>query len=163
MLGQYQLAVDFHQKSLEIKRDIGDRRGEAASLGNLGIAYDSLGQYQRAIHFYQQQLDITCAIGDRRGAAHAYFNRSCALARLNQKTEACASFEAARALFRDLGLQKDVEDCDLAIRELGQIVALPRQARQIASSSEPHRRKRLPINVWFLAVLILALLLWWLL
>jgi CHAT domain-containing protein len=35
-LGQYQNAIDFHQQSLEIAREIGDRQGESISLNNLG-------------------------------------------------------------------------------------------------------------------------------
>jgi tetratricopeptide (TPR) repeat protein len=58
-LGEYQRAIDFHQQSLKIKREIGDRHGEANSLGNLGAAYCSLGNYQRAIDFQQQSLAIS--------------------------------------------------------------------------------------------------------
>jgi tetratricopeptide (TPR) repeat protein len=66
-LGQYQEALNFHQQSLEIKREIGNRKGEAASLGNLGNVYRLLGQYQEALNFYQQSLEIFCEIGDRNG------------------------------------------------------------------------------------------------
>jgi len=41
-LGDYQKAIDFHQQSLEIKREIGDRYGISASLMGLGNAYNSL-------------------------------------------------------------------------------------------------------------------------
>ena len=44
-IGQYQRAIDFQQQSLAIRREIGDRRGEAISLGNLGNVYQLLGQY----------------------------------------------------------------------------------------------------------------------
>jgi tetratricopeptide (TPR) repeat protein len=74
LLGQYQRAIDFHQQSLEIKREIGDRNGEAVSLGNLGNAYQSLGQYQRAIDFYQQWLEIAHEISDRGGEANSLWN-----------------------------------------------------------------------------------------
>ncbi|MEC4982658.1 MAG: tetratricopeptide repeat protein, partial [Oscillatoria sp. PMC 1076.18] len=73
-LGEYRRAIEFQQQSLEIFRAIGDRRGEANSLGNLGNAYDSLGEYQRAIDFYQQSLEIFRAIGDRGGEATSLNN-----------------------------------------------------------------------------------------
>ncbi|WP_211517543.1 tetratricopeptide repeat protein, partial [Geitlerinema sp. PCC 9228] len=47
----------------------GDRSGEAKSLNNLGLAYQSLGQYQRAIEYHQQSLAIKQEIGDRSGEA----------------------------------------------------------------------------------------------
>ncbi|WP_353737611.1 MULTISPECIES: tetratricopeptide repeat protein, partial [unclassified Microcystis] len=57
-LGEYQKAIEFHQQSLAITREIGDRGGEAASYNNLGTVYRSLGEYQKAIEFYQQSLAI---------------------------------------------------------------------------------------------------------
>jgi len=35
-----------------ISREIGDRRGEGARLGNLGLAYAYLGEVERAIEHY---------------------------------------------------------------------------------------------------------------
>ncbi len=64
----------FYQQSLAIKREIGDRGGEASSYGNLGTVYYSLGEYQKAIEFYQQSLAITREIGDRGGEASSYNN-----------------------------------------------------------------------------------------
>ena len=73
-LGDYPRAIDFYQQSLAIDREIGDRNGEAKSLGNLGTAYDSLGDYPRAIDFQQQSLAITREIGDRNGEANSLGN-----------------------------------------------------------------------------------------
>ncbi|WP_141705407.1 tetratricopeptide repeat protein, partial [Microcystis aeruginosa] len=63
--------IEFYQQSLTIAKEIGDRQGEANSLGSLGIAYRSLGQYQKAIEFYQQSLTIAKEIGDRQGEANS--------------------------------------------------------------------------------------------
>ena len=73
-LGEYQKAIEFHQQSLAIKREIGDRGGEAKSYGNLGVVYYLLGKYQKAIEFHQQSLAITREIGDRGGQARSYGN-----------------------------------------------------------------------------------------
>ena len=62
-LGKYQRAIDYHQQSLKIKREIGDRSGEGNSLNNLGNAYNGLGEDQRAIDYYQQSLEIAREIG----------------------------------------------------------------------------------------------------
>ncbi len=45
-----------HQQSLAIKREIGDRGGEAKSYGNLGNVYYSLGEYQKAIEILSGQF-----------------------------------------------------------------------------------------------------------
>ena len=51
-------AIGYYEQHLVIAREIGDRRGEGAALGNLGIAYADLGQVERAIGFYEQALRI---------------------------------------------------------------------------------------------------------
>jgi len=66
-VSQFREALQSWEQALVIYRQIGDRGGEAASLGNLGNAYQSLGQYQQAIAFQQQSLDIARDIGNRRG------------------------------------------------------------------------------------------------
>jgi tetratricopeptide (TPR) repeat protein len=63
-----------YQQQLAIVREIGARNGEASSLNNLGIAYNSLGQYPKAIEFNQQSLAISKEIGDRNGEASSLMN-----------------------------------------------------------------------------------------
>ncbi len=43
---------------MKISKEIGDRRGEGADLGNLGSAYSDLGEPRKAIKFYEQALKI---------------------------------------------------------------------------------------------------------
>ena len=96
-LGQYQQAIEYYQQWLAIAREIGDRGGEANSLGNLGNAYYSLGQYQQAIEYHQQSLAIAREIGDRRGEAIALFNLGNALARVDDKWNARQAYAAANS------------------------------------------------------------------
>ena len=66
-LGDYQKAIEYHEKDLKIAKEIGDRAGEGAAYGNLGNAYDSLGDYQKAIEYNEKHLKIAKEIGDRAG------------------------------------------------------------------------------------------------
>jgi hypothetical protein len=50
-----------------IAREVGGRRSESNSLGNLGNAYAALSEMRKAIEFHQQALLIAHEIGDRRG------------------------------------------------------------------------------------------------
>ena len=70
-LGQYDKAIEHHNKALAIARKIGDRSGEGNCLGNLGSAYNRLGQYDKAIEHHNQALAISREIGDRRGEGSA--------------------------------------------------------------------------------------------
>jgi CHAT domain-containing protein/tetratricopeptide (TPR) repeat protein len=102
-LGQYQKAIEFHQQSLEISRQIGDRQGEAASLNNLGTAYQSLGQFHRAIEFHQQSLEISRKIGNSQGEAISLGNLGNAYDSLGQYQKALEFHQESLVIKREIG------------------------------------------------------------
>ena len=57
-LGDFQQAIEYHEKDLSIAKDVGDRAGEGLAYCNLGNAYDSLGYFQRAIEYHEKDLSI---------------------------------------------------------------------------------------------------------
>ena len=102
-LGQYQLAIDYHQQALTIAREIGDRGGEGNSLVNLGSAYNSLGQYQQAIDYHQQALTIAREIGDRYGEGNALGSLGIAYLFLGQYQQAIDYYQQHLTIARDIG------------------------------------------------------------
>ncbi|MEG4455502.1 tetratricopeptide repeat protein, partial [Microcoleus sp. N9_A1] len=76
------------QLSLAIAREIQDRLGEGAALGNLGIAYGALGEYTKAIEYAQLSLAIAREIQDRSGEGRALNNLGLALLKAGNPTEA---------------------------------------------------------------------------
>ena len=63
-ISEYRKAINYHEQSLAIAREISNRSGEGVSLGNLGLAYSRLGDYQKAIDYYEQALAIAREIGN---------------------------------------------------------------------------------------------------
>jgi tetratricopeptide (TPR) repeat protein len=102
-ISRYKEAIDFHQQSLEIQREIGDKCGEADSLGNLGNAYDSLGEYQRAIDFYQQSLEIQREIGDKYGEATSLGNLGSTYRALGEYQRAINFYQQSIEIQREIG------------------------------------------------------------
>ncbi len=74
LISQFEAALQSWQQALTICQEIKDRQCEGASLGSLGLAYDSLGDYTKAIEYYQQTLAITREIEDRFGEGRALGN-----------------------------------------------------------------------------------------
>ena len=66
-LNKPQEALEDFQRSLAIKRKIGQLRGTAASLGELGNVQAQLGKPDAARASFQEALKIRRAIGDKRG------------------------------------------------------------------------------------------------
>ena len=73
-MGHFKTLVDYHERVLEITRELGDRWNEAAAYGNLGNAYDDLGDFKRAIDCHKRCLEIANELGDRLGQGKAYGN-----------------------------------------------------------------------------------------
>ena len=71
-LGQYDKAKEYLEKALAVQIEIGDKKGEASSLGNLGTVFISLGQYDKAKEHLEKALAIQIEIGDKKGEASSY-------------------------------------------------------------------------------------------
>ncbi len=69
MQGDYDPARACLEKSLAIRRTLGDTQGIAVSLGNLGNIAKDQGDYAAARQLYQEALTLHRAIGNRRDEA----------------------------------------------------------------------------------------------
>ena len=71
-MGDFKTAIDYHQRHLEIAKELGDRSGEGKVCRNLGYAHQSLGDFKTAIEYHERHLKIARELGDRSGEAEAY-------------------------------------------------------------------------------------------
>jgi len=119
-LGNYPLAIEFHQQDLAIAREIGNRWGEAMALGNWGATLIKLKQYSEAQQRLQTSLEIFQSLGDRANESEVLQR----LAELHYKT---GEIEQARefcdrqgAIASELGipLVKECEELQEKLRSL---------------------------------------------
>ncbi|MBL1179249.1 MAG: tetratricopeptide repeat protein [Pantanalinema sp. GBBB05] len=116
--GDYDQAISYSQQQLTIARTIGDRASEGKALGNLGLAYLSQGDYDQAISYSQQQLTIARTIGDRHSEANAWFYLGETQEKRKSPAQAIEFYTYARSLYQQMGLEKDVQDCEQKIQQL---------------------------------------------
>ena len=62
-------AINAYNQSLEIKREIGDRAGEAKTLHQIGMVYEDTNNFDKALEFYNQSLEIERELGNKSGEA----------------------------------------------------------------------------------------------
>ncbi len=115
-VSQFTAALQSWQQSLKLYREIKDRRGEGAALGNLGLAYRSLGNYAKAIEFHEQHLTIAREIKDRRGEGNSLGNLGLAYFSLGNYAKAIEFHEQSLAIARDI---KDRKGEGQALGNLG--------------------------------------------
>ncbi|NEP34987.1 CHAT domain-containing protein [Moorena sp. SIO3B2] len=102
-VSQFREALQSWQRALTIYREIGDRKGEAYSLGNLGNVYQHLGDYKKAIEFHQQSLAIVREIGDWQDEAGSLGNLGIAYNYLGDYQKAIENFQQSLAIEREIG------------------------------------------------------------
>ena len=87
---------EMDQQQLSIAREVGDARGEAITLGNLGLSWLNLGAHDEAREHLSKSLTMTQAVGDRLSESNTHSNLS-KLA-LQQGEPEAALAHATRAL-----------------------------------------------------------------
>ena len=103
-LGVYKKAMEFHQQSLSIAKEIGNKGSEGIAYTNLGIAYRSLGDYEKAIEFHQQSLSIAKEIGNKGSELNAYNNLGDSFSKLHDFRQAEDCFESSIKVFEEMRL-----------------------------------------------------------
>jgi len=123
--GHLREAVRLLGWAVEAARAMGDRRGEGADLGILGLAYADLGEVRRAVEYYEQALVVAREIGDRRGEGAALGNLGSAYYRLGEVRRAIESYEQALTVAREIGDRRgegaDLGNLGLAYAALGEV------------------------------------------
>jgi tetratricopeptide (TPR) repeat protein len=107
-LGQYEKAINYHQQSLKIEEEMGNRQGVASSLGNLGLCYYSFGQYEKAIVHHQQHHDISEEIGDRKGMAISLGSLGSCYRSLGHYKKAIAYLQQSHDINEEIGNRQGV-------------------------------------------------------
>lgn len=67
-------AVTYFERSLAIHREIGNHKGVATTLGNIGLIYKGQGDHVKAIGYYSESLHISEKTGEKKGEASMLSN-----------------------------------------------------------------------------------------
>ena len=102
-LGDYKKAMDYHERRLQIAKEVGDRAGEGHAYGNLGNAHKSLGDYKKAIDYHERRLQIVKEVGDRAGEGQAYCNLGNAHGSLGDYKKAMDYHERCLQIAKEVG------------------------------------------------------------
>ncbi len=152
-ISQFREALQSWEQALTIYREIGYRQGEAASLGSLGVAYQSLGQFQKAIAFYEQSLEISREIGYRQGEANSFGSLGIAYDSLGQYQKAIGFHEQCLEIAREIGYRQgeanSLGNLGIAYDSLGQYqkaIGFHEQYLEIAREIEDRVGESISLN-----------------
>jgi predicted ATPase/Tfp pilus assembly protein PilF len=130
--GDYPGARALGEESLAIRRQLGDRKGIAASLNNLGLVACDQGDYPAARALYEESLAIKRELGDRVGIANSLNN-------LGNVAYDQAELAFARALYEEsLTIARELGDREGVARVLGNLGNVAMHQRDFASAQALH-------------------------
>ncbi|MER5549824.1 tetratricopeptide repeat protein [Streptomyces sp. NPDC002589] len=101
--GRWSQAAALHQCAVTAAATVGDRRGEADALCDLGRARHATGDYQAAAELYERALAIHQELGDRHGEANDLHELGRIRLLTGEIREAAWLHEQALEAFRTLG------------------------------------------------------------
>lgn len=64
-------ALEYYSKSLKLYEELGDKKGIATALNNIGVTHGKLGDESKALEYYAKSLEIRESIKDRKGIAYS--------------------------------------------------------------------------------------------
>ena len=100
-MSDLKLALEFYEKAQALYHNLGDRKGEAATLNNIGLVHAELDDAKEALPFYERALGLLNLPSDRIAMALTLRNMGHALQKLGEIARATASFAEADKLDRN--------------------------------------------------------------
>jgi tetratricopeptide (TPR) repeat protein len=110
-------AVEFFGQALRRSEEAGDIPGVALALHDLGETYQAMGDHRRAIEHLDRAIMKWTEARDRR-EAHSLMTRGQSQFRLRQFDSAIESCEKARAIFIEIGDERQVAECNETLDEI---------------------------------------------
>lgn len=98
-----QQAMEKWKQALQLFRSAADRRGEAKTLGNIGIIYSSLGEQEAAITYLNQALELSEAENNIPNQITSLVRLGLAHHQLKQFLQSISYYDRALTLLRNTG------------------------------------------------------------
>jgi predicted ATPase/DNA-binding SARP family transcriptional activator len=102
-VGDYERMRESAKESLELSRQIGDERGTALALNQLGIALSDLGDIEAGIACHEENAAISRRLGDGIRLSAALNNLGYCLLQRGEHDRARSLFDEALAVCREIG------------------------------------------------------------
>jgi CHAT domain-containing protein len=125
-LGDFQRSIDYYERALVLRRQVGDRRGEAITIANIGSVYRSLGEPARTLELLNEALAIYKEGGFKRNEARTLSSIGAVYTILDENEKALETYRRA------LEIEKSIDN------KQGQASGLRNIANIYADAGKPH-------------------------
>lgn len=106
--GNSDSALIFMNKTLELRKSIGNQTDIAETYNSIGRLYYGMADYQKSIEFYTNAIKIRETINDPEGLAIAYLNFGGTYISIGNYQQALEQFQKALKIFEQIGHQEGI-------------------------------------------------------
>ena len=131
-MSEWDQAIEFYNKDLQISEKVGDIHGMAQTYNNLGLVYQYKGKWDQAIEFYNKSLEVFEKVGDIHGMAQTYGNLAVLVMEQKDYLRALSLFWRVQFLFISLGAHPKVDQTFAGIAQVAQAIGQENFAEQTA-------------------------------
>ncbi|MDQ2856996.1 MAG: tetratricopeptide repeat protein, partial [Acidobacteriota bacterium] len=103
LIGQNQKALEYYNQALPLRKEAGDKNGEASTLNNMAVVYSNIGETQKALEYLNQTLLINRAVGDKSSEATTLNNIGTVYSDLGEKQKAIDYYNQSIPLHKAVG------------------------------------------------------------
>lgn len=141
--------IQFHQQSIEIARNIGDRHEEAVSLTKLSQVYREIQEYSKAIECDREAIEIWKTLENPEEEAKTWQNLATAYYQTQQSSQVIQCYDRLIQIYRETNQKQKEAQAAIALgrlcQELGKFregMALINAGNQILSDIDA------PLDAW---------------
>ncbi len=106
--GNLDKALEYHQESLKLSEELGNKLGIISSYNNLGLVYWSKSKYKKAIEYYKLSLTISEELGKKLQAARVLNNLGNVYSQQGDLDQALEYYQQSHAIKEEQGTKKDI-------------------------------------------------------
>ncbi|MEA3317671.1 MAG: tetratricopeptide repeat-containing sensor histidine kinase, partial [Bacteroidota bacterium] len=122
---KFDSSIIYYKTSLNIKKELNDKAGEADILTNLGIVYKDIGEYKQAIKNHEKALAIKEKIGDKQEIAQTLNNIGSVYLKINNLDNALIYYNKALSIRKEINelaqIAQSQNNIALVYKKLGKI------------------------------------------
>ena len=114
----YEKALSYYQKSLDICQNNGFKLDAAINLQNMGVIYEKQKHYNKALAYLTESNSLSKSIGDRIGVLYTFHGMAAQEANLGNFQKAISQLREALNLALELKVQEEVKNIYMSFAEL---------------------------------------------
>ena len=101
-LGDSERAIEYFERELEIRKELGEISSEGKAYSHLGVAYHTLGDFRKAIDYLERAIEIQKQVMDKVGIGQSFYHLGAVSQSIGALCKATDCFQSSVTTLNDV-------------------------------------------------------------